>query len=61
MIEANQTAHAAIKAYNRANGIPDSTWLYYKLVNVQYQAIDKDYAGIYTGNDPHSGHNPSSY
>jgi hypothetical protein len=61
VIDANQTAHAAIQAYNQANGIPDSVWLYYKLVNVQYQPIDKDYAGVYTGNDPDSGHNPSSY
>jgi len=61
VIAANQTAHAAIKAYNQAQGIPDSPWMYYKLVNVQYQPIDKDYAGVYTTNDPGSGHNPASY
>lgn len=61
IISANQTAHAAIKAYNQAQNIPDSPWLYYKLVNVQYQVIDKNYAGVYTGTDPNSGHNPSSY
>ncbi len=61
IIDANRTAHAAIRAYNDANGITSSPWLYYKLVNVQYQAIDKDYAGVYRGADPDSGHNPSSY
>ena len=61
IIGANQTAHAAIKAYNQAQNIPDSPWLYYKLLNVQYQVIDKDYAGVYAGTDPNSGHNPSSY
>jgi hypothetical protein len=61
IINANQTAHAAIKAYNQAQGISDSPWLYYKLVNVQYQAIDKNYPGVYSGNDPNSGRNPSSY
>ncbi|WP_213804276.1 hypothetical protein [Granulicella sp. dw_53] len=61
VIEANKTAHAAVRSYNQAQGIPDSPWLYYKLVNVQYQAIDKNYAGTYTGTDANSGHNPSSY
>lgn len=61
IISANQTAHAAIRAYNQSQSIPDSPWLYYKLLNVQYQVIDKDYAGVYTGTDPNSGHNPSSY
>lgn len=61
IISANQAAHAAIKAYNQTQNIPDSPWLYYKLLNVQYQVIDKNYAGVYTGNDPNSGQNPSSY
>ena len=61
IVDANQAAHGAIRAYNATNHIPDSPWLYYKLVNVQYQPIDKNYAGIYTGNDPNSGHNPASY
>ena len=61
VIEANQTAHAAIRTYNQTQGIPDSPWLYYKLLNVQYQVIDKNYAGIYAGSDPNTGHNPSSY
>ena len=61
IIDANRTAHAAISAYNAANGIKSSPWLYYKLVNVQYQPIDKNYAGVYQGTDPDSGANPSSY
>jgi len=61
IIDTNHVAHDAIRAYNAANHIPDSPWLYYKLVNVQYQPIDKNYAGVYTGNDPNSGHNPASY
>jgi hypothetical protein len=61
IIDANQTAHAAITAYNAAHQIPKSPWLFYKLVNVQYEPIDKNYAGVYQGNDPNSGHNPSSY
>jgi hypothetical protein len=36
VIEANQNAHDAIKAYLQQNGIAASPWLSYKLVNVQY-------------------------
>ena len=61
IIDANEAAHDAMKAYNAAHHIMDTPWLHYKLVNVQYQPIDKDYAGVYTGNDPNSGHNPASY
>ena len=61
VIEANLTAHTAITAYDSAHQIPKSPWLFYKLVNVQYEPIDKNYAGTYQGNDPNSGHNPSSY
>jgi hypothetical protein len=61
IIDANTTAHAAIQAYNQANSISDSPWMFYKLVNVQYLPIDKDYAGVYTGNDPNSGKNAASY
>jgi hypothetical protein len=37
--------------------------LYYKLINVQYVPIDKNYAGVYTGpvNDPNTSQNPGSY
>jgi hypothetical protein len=61
VIDSNHTAHDAIRAYNTQHGITNSPWTFYKLVNVQYQPIDKDYAGVYTTNDPNSGHNPSSY
>ena len=63
VIQANQTAHAAIQAYLQTNSIPTSPWLYYKLINVQYVPIDKNYAGPYTGpvNDPNTSQNPSSY
>lgn len=61
IVQANQAAHSAIRAYNAQQRIPNSPWLYYKLINVQYQPIDKDYAGIYRTNDPSTGHNPASY
>jgi hypothetical protein len=52
VIEANETAHQAITAYNQENSIADSPWLHYKLVNVQYQPIDKPTPGEdYTGDD----------
>jgi hypothetical protein len=55
IIAANKTAHAAIAAYNQANGIKASPWAYYKLVNVQYAPFDKAYSG------PYSGPNPAGY
>lgn len=61
VIQANRSAHAAMATYNQQNGLKTSPWSYYKLVNVQYQAIDKNYAGVYKGNDPNSGANPASY
>lgn len=52
IIDVNQTAHQAIAAYNEANKLADSPWLYYKLVNVQYQPIDKPTPGVdYAGAD----------
>ena len=52
VIAVNQTAHAAIRAYNQASNLPDSPWLYYKLVSVQYQPIDKPTPGVdYTAPD----------
>jgi hypothetical protein len=57
VIDANQAAHAAMKN----SGITDSPFLYYKLVNVQYVPIDKDYPGIYKGTDPNSAQNPANY
>jgi hypothetical protein len=35
IVAVNQAAHAAIAAYSTANGIENSPWAYYKLVNVQ--------------------------
>lgn len=52
IIDINETAHQAITAYNASAGLADSPWLYYKLVNVQYQPIDKPTPGEdYTGPD----------
>jgi hypothetical protein len=52
VIDANQTAHEAIMAYNQANNLSDSPWLYYKLVSVQWQPIDKPTPGVdYTAPD----------
>lgn len=52
IIAANVRAHAAILAYNQANSIPSSPWLYYKLVNVQYRPLSNETPGRYTGADP---------
>lgn len=61
IIDSNTAAHTAIKAYNTTQGFADSVWLYYKLISVQYVPIDKDYAGLYKGNDPNTGQNPASF
>src|SRR2546427_879176 len=61
IIDAYQAAHAAMKSYNQMNGISDSPFLYYKLINVQYVPIDKQNVGPYTGNDPNSCQNPACY
>lgn len=52
VIAVNQQAHAAIAAYNRANGIAASPWSYYKLINVQYRPMTLTTPGQpYTGPD----------
>jgi len=52
VIGVNQTAHEAIMAYNQANNLSGSPWLYYKLVSVQWQPIDKPTPGVdYTAAD----------
>jgi hypothetical protein len=61
----NKRAHALIQSYSAANGVTNSVWQYYKLVNVQYQPIDKNHAGHY-GTQPGEdnfldAHNPSTY
>lgn len=61
IIDANQTAHAAMKSYGQTNGIADTPFLYYKLINVQYVPIDKQSLGLYAGNDPNSCQNPACY
>lgn len=52
IIAANQAAHAAIDAYNRAHGIVRSPWSYYKLINVQFRPMTLPVPGQpYTGPD----------
>jgi hypothetical protein len=59
IIDVNTVAHAAIKAYGQQNNNANPVWLYYKLVNVQYQPYDKPAGTIYTGAS--GGPDPSSY
>lgn len=40
IINANKAAHNAIKAYNSANGVTNSPWENYKLVNIQYKPFN---------------------
>jgi hypothetical protein len=61
IISANQVAHAAIAAYNQQQGIANSPWLYYKLVNVQYQPYDKPAGITYTGTGISGNPDPSTY
>ncbi|HSR52260.1 MAG TPA: hypothetical protein VLV83_15645 [Acidobacteriota bacterium] len=52
VIDANQAAHSAISSYNQQNGVTGSPWGYYKLINVQWQPINKPTPGQdYTGSD----------
>jgi hypothetical protein len=64
VVEANQTAHDAIKAYLQQYGIAASPWLSYKLVNVQYFRYDKipddrPNGSPYQSKPPYTAHNPS--
>jgi hypothetical protein len=59
VIDVNTAAHAAIKAYGQQNNNSNPVWLYYKLVNVQYQPYDKPAGITYTGAS--GGPDPSSY
>jgi hypothetical protein len=65
IVDTNKRAHALIAAYSSQHGIKNSVWQYYKLVNVQYQLISKEHAGLFGSqpgeNNPLDGHNPSSY
>lgn len=60
---ANASAHGVLASYLAAHKIARSPFAYYKLVNVQYQPIDKNYAGPYVpaGSNPKTGANPASY
>jgi hypothetical protein len=66
VIDANQTAHKAIKAYLQANGIKSTPWLYYKLINVQYFPYDHvltkltPNGSLYRGSEPGSADKPST-
>jgi hypothetical protein len=40
ILNANQDAHQAIDEYASDNGLENPVWLYYKLINVQYQPFD---------------------
>jgi hypothetical protein len=40
ILNANQDAHAEIADYASQNGIQNPVWMYYKLINVQYQPFD---------------------
>lgn len=59
IITVNKYAHGLITNYNAMNNIPSSPWLYYKLVNVQYQPYDKPPGTTYTGAT--GGPDPSTY
>ena len=51
IIASNQMAHQLIADYNSTNGVTNSPWPYYKLVNVQYKPIQKQPGVDYTGSD----------
>lgn len=51
IIAANNQAHKVIDSYNSRNGVNNSPWPFYKLVNVQYKPIDKPAGVDYTGAD----------
>ncbi len=65
IVNTNQNAHALIQKYSAQHGIANSVWQYYKLINVQYQPIDKEHPGLFGTqpgeNDPATAHNPNSY
>lgn len=62
IIDANRAAHLAIATYNSQNGVTDSPWLYYKLLNVQYVPYSNtDPTQPFAGNDGPTGANPASY
>jgi hypothetical protein len=56
IVEVNKAAHAAIADYNARNGIAESPWQYYKLVNIQAKPIDKPVPG-----QPYTEEDASTY
>ena len=63
--DANKKAHALIQSYSAEHGVQNPVWQYYKLINVQYQPINKDHAALY-GTQPGESnlldaHNPTTY
>jgi hypothetical protein len=65
VIDSNKKAHALIQSYSAEHGVQNSVWQYYKLVNVQYQPVNKDHAALY-GTQPGEdnlldAHNPTTY
>ena len=65
VVDANKRAHLLIQNYSSKHGVKNSVWQYYKLVNVQYEPINKEHAGLYgtqSGeNNSLDAHNPNSY
>jgi hypothetical protein len=65
IIDTNKRAHALIQSYSSVHGVQGSVWQYYKLVNVQYQPINKDHPSLYGTHPGESNfldaHNPSTY
>ncbi len=61
IVAVNAAAHDALAAYDAQHYLPTPAWAHYRLINVQYQPIDKTYAGPFTGNNPNTGANPASY
>lgn len=59
IIDVNTSVHQAIKTYGQQNNNGNPVWLYYKLVNVQYQPYDKAPEITYTGAP--NGPDPSTY
>ncbi len=65
VVDTNKRAHALIQSYSSQHGVKNSVWQYYKLLNVQYQPINKNHAGLFGTQSGENNflneHNPSSY
>jgi hypothetical protein len=65
VVDTNKKAHTLIQSYSAEHGVQNPVWQYYKLINVQYQPINKDHATLY-GTQPGESnlldaHNPTTY